>query len=55
MRTGKQLKMKRIELDIKGKDIAMQLGVSTTYICLMEKGEKNIPSHIYGRWVELLN
>jgi transcriptional regulator with XRE-family HTH domain len=52
--SGKQLKIQRIIKDIQAMDIAKELNVSKTYISLMEKGERNIPLHIYSKWVDIL-
>jgi len=54
MLSGKQLKIKRIMLDVEAKAIARQLGVSKSYISLMEKGERNIPEDKYIKWIEFL-
>jgi len=41
-------------LDVEAKAIARQLGVSKSYISLMEKGERNIPEDKYIKWIEFL-
>jgi len=53
--TGKRLKLKRVKLDIKAMDIAEMLGVSKSYVSLMEKGDRPIPSEIYSKWIQILN
>lgn len=54
MLSGKQLKIKRIELDIKAQEIAEYLNIHKSYISKMEREVQNIPSKYYDRWVELL-
>lgn len=54
MLTGKELKLKRIELDIQAKDIAELLGVSKPFVTNMEKGIKKIPIDKYIKWSEYL-
>ena len=55
MHKGKELKIKRIILDIKATDIAKELGVHKSYISLMETGRREIPLHIYRKWNGFLN
>ncbi|WP_080845587.1 helix-turn-helix domain-containing protein [Cytobacillus gottheilii] len=50
MLTGKQLKIKRIELDIKAKEIAEFLGICKTYVSKMEREVQGIPIHMYEKW-----
>jgi transcriptional regulator with XRE-family HTH domain len=52
--SGKQLKIKRIILDIEAKEIAKYIGVSKSYISLMEKGERRIPKDKMVKWCEFL-
>jgi transcriptional regulator with XRE-family HTH domain len=52
--TGKQLKLRRIELDIKAKEIAEYLHIDKSYISKLENGVQNIPVHIYKKWSEFL-
>ncbi|WEG18531.1 helix-turn-helix transcriptional regulator [Alkalihalophilus pseudofirmus] len=47
---GKQLKILRIQHDIKAKDIALALGVSKAYISILENEVQQIPKHIYEKW-----
>ena len=54
MLSGKELKMKRILLDVKAKDVAAYLNVDKSYISKLEKGVQMIPIHIYEHWVEFL-
>ena len=54
MLSGKELKIKRIELDIQAKDIAEALGVSKPFVTYMEKGIKKIPIDKYIKWTEFL-
>lgn len=54
MLSGKDLKMKRILLDVKAKDVAAYLNVDKSYISKLEKGVQMIPVHIYEHWVEFL-
>jgi transcriptional regulator with XRE-family HTH domain len=53
--TGKQLKLKRIELDIKAKEVAEHLHIGKSYISKLEKGVQSIPVHIYEKWIRYLN
>lgn len=55
MLTGKELKIQRIIKEIEAQEIAKQLGISKTYISLMESGKRNIPKHIYDKWIDVLN
>ena len=52
--SGKELKIKRIILDIKASEIAERLGISKAYISLMESGNRRIPKDTYWKWVEIL-
>lgn len=52
---GKQLKLKRIELDIKAKEIAEYLHIDKSYISKLENGVQSIPVHIYDKWIKYLN
>jgi transcriptional regulator with XRE-family HTH domain len=52
--TGKELKLKRIELDIKAKEIAEYLHIDKSYISKLENGIQSIPLHIYKKWVQFL-
>ncbi|MED3912838.1 helix-turn-helix transcriptional regulator [Peribacillus simplex] len=55
MLTGKQLKIKRIMLDIKAIHIAELLEVHRSYISILESGKQNIPLHIRTKWESYLN
>lgn len=55
MLTGKELKIKRIILDIKAIEIAKHLQVHKSYISILEKGTQKIPKHIYVKWITYLN
>ena len=55
MLTGKDLKVKRIILDIKAVDIAKELNVHRSYISIMERGIQDIPKHIRVKWEEYLH
>lgn len=55
MLTGKELKIKRIISDIEAQDIAKHLGVSKTYISLMEKDQRRILEDTYAKWINYLN
>jgi transcriptional regulator with XRE-family HTH domain len=46
--------LKRIELDIKAKEIAEYLHIDKSYISKLENGVQNIPVHIYKKWCEFL-
>ncbi|GIN22638.1 helix-turn-helix domain-containing protein [Siminovitchia fordii] len=54
MNKGKELKIKRVILDIKATEVAQYLGVSKSYISKMENNVQGIPQHIYDRWSEYL-
>lgn len=54
MLSGKELKIKRIVADIEAQEIARHLGVSKTYISLMEKGQRRISENTYSKWIEYL-
>jgi len=54
MLSGKELKLKRVELDIQAKVIADVLGVSKPFVTYMEKGTKKIPIDKYILWTEYL-
>ncbi len=54
MKSGMELKIKRIMLGIKANEIAQLLGVSNAYITYMEKGEKRISEDKYIKWTEFL-
>jgi transcriptional regulator with XRE-family HTH domain len=55
MLTGKELKIKRILVDIEAQEVAKYLGVSKTYISLMEKGSRRISVDTYVKWIRYLN
>lgn len=54
MLTGKELKIKRILLDIKANEVAKMLNVDKSYISKMERGVQGIPSHLYEKWINYL-
>lgn len=54
MLTGKELKIRRIILDIKANEVAHKLGIHKSYISLMENGRQSIPLHIYEKWTKYL-
>jgi transcriptional regulator with XRE-family HTH domain len=54
MLTGKELKVKRILIDIEAKEIASHIGISKTYISLMERGQRRIPESTYYKWIDYL-
>jgi transcriptional regulator with XRE-family HTH domain len=51
---GMELKIKRIMLGIEARAIAQYLGVSKTYISLMESGKRRISDDLLHRWSEFL-
>jgi transcriptional regulator with XRE-family HTH domain len=53
--TGKELKIIRIMKDIEAKEVAKQLGISKSYISLMESGKRNVPKSLYDKWINILN
>lgn len=54
MLTGKELKIKRIILDIKATEVAEYLNVHKSYISKLEREVQMIPEHIYSKWIEFL-
>lgn len=54
MLTGKQLKIRRIILDIKAKQIAELLHIHKSYISKMENEVQAIPLHMRIKWEEFL-
>lgn len=54
MLSGKELKIKRITLDIKAIEVAEYLNVHKSYISKMESGVQAIPQHLYKKWIEYL-
>ncbi|PLR99622.1 helix-turn-helix domain-containing protein [Bacillus sp. T33-2] len=54
MYSGMDLKVRRIMNDIEAQEVARYLGVSKTYISLMEKGKRRISQEMYERWAEFL-
>lgn len=54
MLTGKELKIKRILIDVEAKEIASHIGISKTYISLMENGQRRIPESTYHKWIDYL-
>ncbi|WP_420909458.1 helix-turn-helix domain-containing protein [Bacillus infantis] len=54
MLTGKELKIKRILLEIEAQEIARHLEISKSYISLMEKGSRSIPERTYAKWITYL-
>ncbi|MED3562279.1 helix-turn-helix transcriptional regulator [Bacillus xiapuensis] len=55
MLSGKELKVKRILLDVEAREIANHIGISKSYISLMEKGARRIPDDKYDVWIQYLN
>lgn len=54
MITGKKLKLRRIELDIKAKDLADMLGIDNTYVSKIESGIHKVPKKIEDKWFKIL-
>ena len=54
MYTGKQLKIKRIMLDINANEVADMIGIHKSYISKLEKEVQHIPKHIYAKWITIL-
>jgi transcriptional regulator with XRE-family HTH domain len=52
--SGKELKIKRIIMDIKAIEIAQYLNIHKGYFSKLENGVQNIPRHIYEQWSEYL-
>jgi transcriptional regulator with XRE-family HTH domain len=51
---GLKLKVQRIVLGIEARSIAEHLGISKTYISLMENSKRRIPDDLLHRWSEYL-
>lgn len=54
MYTGRELKIRRVIMDMQAKDIAEMIGIHKSYISKMEKEVQRIPDYIYERWIEIL-
>lgn len=54
MLTGKELKLRRITLDIKAVEIAEHLNIHKSYISKMENGHQAIAQDKYKKWIEFL-
>lgn len=54
MKSGMELKIQRIIKNIKATDIAKHLGLSKSYISLMESGNRTIPNNTYEQWIKFL-
>lgn len=54
MYTGKQLRLKRVELDKRAVELAKHLGISKSYISKMENEIQSIPGHFYKKWTDYL-
>ncbi|PHA02971.1 hypothetical protein COE51_01120 [Bacillus pseudomycoides] len=54
LKTGIELKIKRIELGLQAREIAEILDVSKSYISKMEREAQGIPEHIYDKWIKVL-
>ncbi|WP_170211237.1 helix-turn-helix domain-containing protein [Robertmurraya siralis] len=52
--SGKELKIKRVMLDIKAIEVAQYLHICKSYVSKMENGVQPIPSKIYDKWVLFL-
>lgn len=55
MLKGIDLKISRILLGIKAKEVAEALGVSKAFVTYMENGTKKIPQDKYIVWTKFLN
>jgi predicted transcriptional regulator len=55
MLSGLELKIKRITLGIKAKELAQVLEVSNAFITYMESGKKKIPEDKYIKWFNYLD
>ncbi|MCA1025701.1 helix-turn-helix domain-containing protein [Cytobacillus kochii] len=53
--SGKELKIKRIIANKKASDIAKYLNVHKSYISKLEKETRDIPIHIYEKWLDYFN
>ena len=51
---GKELKIKRIQMDIKQKILAEYIHVSQAYLSMMENQKVRIPDNIYNEWIKHL-
>ncbi len=52
--TGKEFKLARKARGWKQQDVAQRLGVSQTYVALLESGKRNFPPRLTGKAVTLL-
>jgi transcriptional regulator with XRE-family HTH domain len=52
--TGKELKIKRVILGIKAKDVAEMLNIHSSYVCKIENNNRKVPSRFYKDWVRIL-
>jgi transcriptional regulator with XRE-family HTH domain len=52
--TGKELKIKRILLDIKAIEISQYLNIHKGYFSKLENEVQRIPAHVYEKWTEYL-
>jgi transcriptional regulator with XRE-family HTH domain len=54
LEVGLKLKVQRIVLGIEARSIAEHLGISKTYISLMENGKRRISDDLLHKWSEYL-
>lgn len=54
MFSGKELKIKRIMLDIQAQEVANYLGIHKSYVSKMENEVQAIPVHLREKWENFL-
>lgn len=54
MLTSMDLKIERIKNQKTATELSEHLGVSNSYVCLMEQGKRTISTEIYEKWLLFL-
>jgi transcriptional regulator with XRE-family HTH domain len=54
MLTAKEMKIKRIINEVTATSLADKLGISKSYVSLIEKGRREIPESLYSKWIEII-
>ncbi len=52
--SGLDFKIRRIKKNKKQKDIAILLGITPSYVCIMENQKVPIPDDIYSKWTKII-
>jgi len=50
----KELKLLRIERDIKQKDIAKQLDISPSYLCMFENNKRDLENVLVSKYIKII-